>query len=300
MAITSLRQLNEEARRAGPRIVAAAAAHEPELLEAARDASAGGIARFVLLGDEGKIRALCAERNIDLSTMAVVDVPNPHEAAREAMRRVHEGSAHLAMKGRIDTADFLRAALDREIGLRTGQLLTHVAVYEIPGFDRLILVSDAGMVAVPTLEEKVAIVQNAIDVAHLIGVAEPRVAVLCATEMVNPKLPNSLDAAALAKMAERGQIRGGIVDGPLALDNAVSVEAARAKGITSPVAGYADVLIAPNVEAGNMLAKGITYFGGGKMAGVVVGGQRPLIVASRSDPHETKLASIALGVLLAQ
>lgn len=298
MAITNLRQLEDEARRVGPRVVVVAAGQEPELLEAAHDATAGGIARFVLVGDESKIRSLGAERGIDLTEMTIIDVPSTSLSAREAIRRVREGSADLAMKGKIDTAEFLRAALDRDAGLRTGRLLTHVAIYEIPGIDRLLFVSDAGMVALPTLEDKVAIVQNIVDVAHRIGIPEPRVAVLAATEMVNPKLPTSLDAAALSKMAERGQIRGAIVDGPLALDNAVSLESARAKGIRSPVAGLADILIAPNVEAGNMLVKAITYFAGGKMAGVVVGGQRPLIVASRSDPHETKLASIALGVLL--
>lgn len=298
MAITNLRQLEDEARRVGPRVVVVAAGQEPELLEAAHDATAGGIARFVLVGDESTIRSLGAERGIDLTEMTIIDVPSTSLSAREAIRRVREGSADLAMKGKIDTAEFLRAALDRDAGLRTGRLLTHVAIYEIPGIDRLLFVSDAGMVALPTLEDKVAIVQNAVDVAHRIGIPEPRVAVLAATEMVNPKLPTSLDAAALSKMAERGQIRGAIVDGPLALDNAVSIESARAKGIRSPVAGLADILIAPNVEAGNMLVKAITYFAGGKMAGVVAGGQRPLIVASRSDPHETKLASIGLGVLL--
>ncbi|MGC8787818.1 MAG: bifunctional enoyl-CoA hydratase/phosphate acetyltransferase, partial [Anaerolineae bacterium] len=209
------------------------------------------------------------------------------------------GHADLAMKGKVETADFLRAALDREMGLRVGRLFTHVAVFELPGFDRLLFVTDSGVVVAPTMEQKVEIVQNAIMVAQRLGVTEPKVAILAATEMVNPKIPTTMDAANLAKMADRGQIQGGLVDGPLALDNAISPESVAIKGIKSPVAGYADILVAPDVEAGNMLAKAMTYFAKGKMAGVVVGGKSPLIVASRSDPHETKLVSIGLGVILA-
>jgi len=215
------------------------------------------------------------------------------------MELVGLGHAQIAMKGKIETGDFLRAALDKEVGLRVGRLLTHVGVFEIPGFDRLLFISDAGVVVAPTMEQKIEIVQNAIYVAQRLGVEEPKVAILAATEMVNPKIPTTLDAANLAKMADRGQIKGGIVDGPLALDNAISLESARIKGIKSEVAGCADILIAPDIEAGNMLAKALTYFAKARMAGIVVGGKSPLIVASRSDPHETKLVSMALGVLLA-
>jgi phosphate butyryltransferase len=215
------------------------------------------------------------------------------------MELLRMGHADLAMKGKIETGDFLRAALDREVGLRVGRLFSHVAVFEIPGFDRLLFVTDSGVVVAPTLEQKVEIVQNAIAVAQRLGVKQPRVAILAATEMVNPKIPTTMDAANLAKMADRGQIQGGLVDGPLALDNAISPESVAIKGIKSVVAGSADILVTPDVEAGNMLAKAITYFARGKMAGVVVGAKTPLIVASRSDPHETKLISTALGVLLA-
>jgi phosphate butyryltransferase len=215
------------------------------------------------------------------------------------MELLRMGHADLAMKGKVETSAFLRAAIDREAGLRVGRLLSHVAVFEVPGFDRFLFVTDSGVVVAPTMEQKVEIVQNVIAVAQRLGVQEPKVAILAATEMVNPKIPTTMDAANLAKMAERGQIQGGIVDGPLALDNAISPESVAIKGIHSPVAGCADILVAPDVEAGNMLAKAITYFAKGKMAGVVVGGKTPLIVASRSDPHETKLISMALGVLLA-
>ncbi len=299
MAIISFTQLMEEARKKGPKTVAIAAAHEKEVLIAARDAEKLGLAECILVGDRHLIQHIAAEEDIDLNRMTVIHEPEPRMAARKVMEMVSLGHVQLAMKGKIETGHFLRAALDREVGIRMGKLLTHVGIFEIPGFSRLIFVSDAGVVVAPTLEQKIAIVQNAIDVARSLGIEEPKVAVLAATEMVNPKIPSTLDAANLSKMADRGQIRGGIVDGPLALDNAISEESARIKGIQSPVAGRADILITPDIEAGNVLAKAITYFAKGKMAGVVVGGRCPLVVASRSDPHETKLVSIALGVLLA-
>jgi phosphate butyryltransferase len=231
--------------------------------------------------------------------MEIIHHPRPEEAAWQVMKLVSDGQADIAMKGRVETSDFLRAALSKDLGLRTGRLFTHVAVFEIPGFDRLIFISDAGVVVAPDLEQKVSIVQNAIYVAHAMGVSLPRVAVLAATEVVNPKIPTTLDAANLSKMADRGQIKGGLVDGPLALDNAISPESARIKGIKSEVAGYADILIAPDIEAGNVLAKAITYFAQGKMAGVVVGARCPLILPSRSDTREAKLVALALGVMLA-
>jgi phosphate butyryltransferase len=299
MAIKTFVELVAEARRVGPKMVAVAAPHEPEILLAAQDAQQQGIATCTLVGDRDRMRKLAAEREIDISKMMLIHEPEPKAAARRVMELLRMGHADLAMKGKLETGDFLRAALDREFGLRVGRLFTHVAVFEVPGFDRLLFVTDSGVVVAPTLEQKVEIVQNAIMVAQALGVKEPKVAILAATEMVNPKIPTTMDAANLAKMADRGQIQGGLVDGPLALDNAISPESVAIKGIKGPVAGAADILVAPDVEAGNMLAKAITYFAKGKMAGVVVGGKTPLIVASRSDPHETKLVSMALGVLLA-
>jgi len=253
----------------------------------------------VLIGDRPIIVEVAQDHNIDISRMMTIHEPDVRTAAKKAMELVAMGHAQLAMKGKVETGDFLRAALDRETGLRLGKLLTHVGIFEIPDFDRLLFVSDAGVVVAPTIEQKIEIVRNAIEVAQALGIEQPKVAILAATEMVNPKIPNTLDAANLSKMAERGQIKGGIVDGPLALDNAISSESSEIKGITSPVAGHADILILPDIEAGNVLAKAITYFAHGRMAGVVVGARCPLIVASRSDPHETKLVSMALGVLLA-
>lgn len=298
MAIKNFTELMAEAKKAGPKMVAVAAPHEPEILLAAQDAEREGIANCTLVGDRELIRRLAAEHQIDITKMMLIQEPEPKAAARKVMELLRMGHADLAMKGKVETADFLRAALDREMGLRVGRLFTHIAVFELPGFDRLLFVTDSGVVVAPTMEQKVEIVQNAIMVAQRLGITEPKVAILAATEMVNPKIPTTMDAANLAKMADRGQIQGGLVDGPLALDNAISPESVAIKNIKGPVAGYADILVAPDVEAGNMLAKAMTYFAKGKMAGVVVGGKSPLIVASRSDPHETKLVSIGLGVIL--
>lgn len=296
--IRSFAQLHGAALEKGPKRVAIAAAQERGVLLAAKDAEAQRLAECILVGDAPAIAQIADEEGLDLSHMAVIHEPNPHLAARRVMGLVSAGEADIAMKGRVETGDFLRAALDKEFGLRMGRLLSHVGVFEIPGFDRLIFVSDAGVVVAPDIAQKVEIVQNAISVARALGIEEPRVAVIAATEMVNPKIPTTLDAANLSKMAERGQIIGGWVDGPLALDNAISPEAAELKGIRGHVAGRADILIVPDIEAGNVLAKAITYFAKGKMAGIVQGGRSPLVVSSRADPHESKLVSMALGILL--
>ncbi len=300
MKISNYRELTDAALRAGPGNIGVAWPDEHEVLLAIAEASQMGLARFVLVGDVDKIKEVAEAHKIDLGGMTLIGEPDPQAAVARVMRLVSAGEAEVAMKGRVETRVFLHAALDEELGLRTGRLLSHVAVFEIPNYPRLIFVSDGGVVILPTLEQKVEIVQNAVDVAHKIGIDKPKVAILGANEMVNPKLPVSLDAASLSKMAERGQIKGALVDGPLALDNAVSVEAARIKGINSVVAGEADILITPDLESGNMMAKSITYFAGGCMIGVVVGAKAPLIVTSRSDDHRAKLMSIALSVLLAK
>ena len=299
MPIRTFSELLEEARAKGPKTVAIAASDQAEIMLAGLDAELAGLAEVILVGDSEKILQIAAEEGFDISRMEVVHKPHPRDAAWQVMKLVSEGQADIAMKGKVETSDFLRAALSKELGLRTGNLFSHVAAFEIPGFDRLIFISDAGVMVAPDLEQKVQIVQNAINVAHSLGISLPRVAVLAATEVVNPKIPTTLDAANLSKMADRGQIKGGLVDGPLALDNAISPESAQIKGIKSEVAGYADILITPDIEAGNVLAKAITYFAQGKMAGVVVGARCPLTLPSRSDTREAKLVSLALGVMLA-
>ncbi|HSJ52300.1 MAG TPA: bifunctional enoyl-CoA hydratase/phosphate acetyltransferase [Anaerolineae bacterium] len=299
MPIRTFAGLLDAAKAKGPRRVAIAAGHQAEVMLAGLDAEMAGLAEVILVGDADQIQAIARENGFDISRMEVVHAPQPRDSAWQVMKLISEGKADVAMKGKVETSDFLRAALSKELGLRTGRLFTHVAVFEIPEFDRLIFISDAGVVVAPDLEQKVEIVQNAILVAHGLQIQLPRVAVLAATEVVNPRIPTTLDAANLSKMADRGQIRGGLVDGPLALDNAISPESARIKGIKSEVAGYADILIAPDIEAGNVLAKAITYFAQGKMAGVVVGARCPLILPSRSDTREAKLVSLALGIMLA-
>lgn len=296
--VNNYRELIEEARKVGPGVIGVAWPDEREVLLAIAEATQLELARFVLVGDESRIKEQAESYGVDLSGMVLVDEPDPRASAMRVMRLISEGETELAMKGRVKTWIFLQSVLEKEFGLRTGRLLSHVAVFEIPNFPRLLFISDAGVVIAPTLEQKAEIVQNAIDVALKLGIEEPKVAILAANEMVNPKLPVTLDAASLSKMADRGQIKGGLVDGPLAIDNAISAKSARTKGIFSPVAGEADILIMPDIESGNVLVKSITYFAQGCMAGVVVGAKSPLIVTSRSDSYEAKLMSIALGVLL--
>lgn len=298
MPIRTFHQLKYEATWLGPRRVVIAAAANAEVLAAAREAQSLGMADCLLIDDAERLARIAGEHEIDIADMTVIPEEDRDEAARRACAMVRAGDGDVVMKGSLETAEFMRATLDRENGLRTGRLFTHVAVFEIPGFNRLLLITDAGVVVAPDIYEKVEIVQNAIDVAVKLGIEQPRVAVLAAAELVNPKMQTTVDAANLSKMADRGQIRGGIVDGPLGLDNAISMESAEIKGIRSPVAGRADILIVPSVEAGNLLAKAITYFGHGEMAGVVVGGCVPIVVTSRSDSHVTKLVSMALGILL--
>jgi phosphate butyryltransferase len=299
MAITNFGDLLATARANGPKAIVAAGAQQDSTLEAVAAAKEKGIARPILVGDEPKILEVASACGVDVSTMLIIHEPDIGRAARRAMMLVAEGQAQIAMKGQVSTAIFMRAALDRELGLRTGTLLSHVAVFDMKDLGRLILISDAGVNIAPNLEQKAEIVRNAIDVAHKLGIAQPRVAVLASTETVNPRIPANVEAAALSKMADRGQITGALVDGPLALDNAISPEAAKDKDITSSVAGRADILILPDIEAGNVLVKAIVYFVRHPMAGVVVGAKAPLILPSRSDTFESKLSSLALGVVMA-
>jgi phosphate butyryltransferase len=299
MPVQNFDQLMELARERGPKTVAVAAAAQEAVLLAVNDAEEQGIADVILIGDQPKIESIGHDNKVDLGRLEIIHEPDPIQAARQTMYLINENRVQIAMKGAIQTTDFLRAVLDRKIGLRAGRLLSHVAAFDIPELDRLLLISDAGVVVAPTLEQKADIVRNAIDVAHRLGVVQPKVALLAATEMVNPKIPATVDAAALSKMADRKQIMGGIVDGPLTLDNAISQTSTTIKGVESPVAGRADVLIAPDLEAGNLLAKGITYFAQAYMAGIIVGARAPIILPSRSDTHEAKLLAIAMCVVFA-
>ncbi len=298
MTIRNFAQLLEKALERGPRRVAIVGAAQRQTLRAVRLARGLGLARCTLIDDRARLESIALEQGVDLTGMDVIEEPDLVTAAYRAVELVHAEEADLVMNGRALPVELMTAALDSEEGLRIGRLMSEVSIFEIPGFDRLIFVSDVFMVVSPSLAQKVAIVQNAIDTAIELGVLQPKVAILAATEMVNPEMPANLDAANLAKMSERGQIRGGIVDGPLAIDNAISLKAAEMKGIQSPVVGQADILITPDVESGNILAKAISYFAQGHMAAVVVGAKCPIVMPSRSDPPEQKMLSLALGVLL--
>ncbi|MGD8487770.1 MAG: bifunctional enoyl-CoA hydratase/phosphate acetyltransferase [Anaerolineae bacterium] len=296
--IRNFAQLLEAALQRGPKRVVIVGGGQPQTLHAAKLARQLDLAHLILFDDAKRLDRVANEQNIDLTGMEIVNQPNMVAAAFEAVRMIHSEEADLVMNGRALPVELMKACLDKERGLRIGKVITDVSVFELPDLDRLIFISDVAIVVSPNLAQKVAIVQNAIDTAIELGVDQPRVAILAATEMVNPEMPANMDAANLSKMAERGQIRGGLVDGPLALDNAISAKAAQMKDIKSEVAGYADILITPDVESGNILAKALTYFARGHMAGVVVGAKCPIVMPSRSDPPEQKMLSLALGVYL--
>jgi len=253
----------------------------------------------ILVGPKARIHQAAAEAEIDIKNVEIVDAAHSHDAAAKAVALVRSGRVEALMKGSLHTDELLGAVVARETGLRTARRISHCFIMDVPGQPNAMIISDAAVNIAPTLEEKIDIVQNAIDLAHVLGVPEPRVAILSATETVNPKVPSTIEAAALCKMADRGQITGGILDGPLALDNALDPEAAAVKKIESPVAGRANVLIVPDLEAGNMLAKSLSFLAGADGAGVVLGARVPIALTSRADVMLTRLASCAVIVLIA-
>ncbi len=264
------------------------------------EAAEQGLIEPVLIGPQVKIRAAAEAAEVDLARYRVVDVEHSHAAAEAGVRMAREGEVEALMKGALHTDELMHAVVDRNYGLRTDRRMSHVWVMDVPTYPRPLLISDTGLNIDPDLLTKRDIVQNAIDVAHALGIAEPRVAVLSATESVNPAISSTLHAAALCKMAERGQITGGILDGPLAFDNAISEAAARTKGIVSNVAGRADILIAPDLDAGNMLAKQLHYLADADAAGIVVGARVPIVLTSRADDAVSRMASCAIALLVAE
>ncbi len=259
-----------------------------------------GLVTPILVGPEAKIRAVAADAKIDISRYRLVDAPHSHDSALRAVALVRSGEAVLLMKGSLHTEELLHAVMLADTGLRTERRLSHVYAMDVPSYPRLLLITDAVVTIAPNLDDKRDIVQNAVELAHVIGIATPRVAILAAVEVVNSAMQSTLDAAALCKMADRGQITGAIVDGPLAFDNAVSLEAAKQKGILSNVAGRADILVVPDLEAGNMLAKELTFLAGADAAGIVLGARVPIILTSRADSARAHVASCALAVLMIQ
>ena len=298
--LRSLTALMEYAKKVGPRKISVAMAEDMEVMEAVEEARKAGVANAVLVGNKDKISEIAGKLGIDLGNYEIVDERGGEPAvALAAVELVSSGKAEILMKGMIKTANFLRGVLNKEKGLRTGSLISHVYVHQVEGYDRIFFICDPAFNMYPDLGEKLKILENTVRLAHAFGVEKPKVAVLAAVEVVNPDMPCTLDAAAISQMNRRGQIKGCVVDGPFALDNAISEESAAHKGIVSEVAGKADILLVPDIDAGNMMAKAIVYMTNNKTAGLVLGAKAPVVLTSRSDSAETKLLSIASAVALA-
>lgn len=296
--ITSLQQIMERAQEYPTRKLAVAVAEQQSVLESVRDAMAANLATPMLFGDAAEIKVKAEQVGLDLSRAEIIDVPDDLAAAEQAVLACQCGDADMLMKGNIHTDDFLRAILHKEKGLRTGSIMSHVFILDTGALrGKLTYVTDGAMNIAPDLETKAAIIMNAVFLARCFGLECPKVAVLSAVELVNPKMPSTLDAGALAAMEHRGQFPNCTVDGPFALDNAINAEAARVKKISGEVAGDCDILICPDVEAGNILAKSWNFLCGGASAGVLLGAAVPVVLTSRADSAQTKLYSIAAAML---
>ncbi len=278
--------------------IAVAAAQDKVVLEAVVEAVNMGIVNAILVGNEAEIVSIASESSISLNSVKIVNESNIHKSAEKAVDLVKKGEANYLMKGLLPTSDLLKAVLNKEANLRTDSLLSHVMVYEVPNYHKLLFLTDGGMVPYPELKDKIGIINNAVRVAHALDIEKPKVAPICAVEVVNPSMQATLDAAALSSMNKRGQIKGCVIDGPLGLDNAISLDAAKHKGIVSDVAGDTDILLVPNIESGNFLGKSLTYFGAAESAGIIVGAKCPVVLVSRADSAKSKLYSIALGSIL--
>lgn len=296
--VRTMEELRAFVKGTRKRRVAVAVAQDEDVLQSVHEAHKIGLIDVSLVGDKKKIYEIADSIKIDVSGYEIVKEVDDAKAIRIAVDMVSSGSADVLMKGIIPTADLLRTVLEKDHGLRTNRILSHVGVYEVPTYHKLLFITDAGINIAPDLKQKADIIQNAVNVALSLGVEQPKVAVLAAIEVVNPSMLATVEAAALSKMAERGQIKNCIIDGPLAMDNAINSEAALHKGIKSNVAGDADILLTPDIEAGNILVKALSFLNRANSCGVVAGARVPLIVTSRADDHTTKLNSIALASLM--
>ncbi|WP_374723048.1 phosphate butyryltransferase [Peribacillus tepidiphilus] len=295
----NLKMLVEQATQYEEKTVAVAAAEDEEIIEAVAEAVKRKIAAFLLFGDKEKICTMLDMKENGLSKhekIKIISAPSKDTSAEQAVKAVRLNEADVLMKGNVPTAVLLKAVLNKEFGLRTGHVLSHVAAFEIPDYNRLIFVTDAAMNIAPDLNQKVQIVKNAVNVARSLGIECPKVAPLAAVEVVNPDMQATLDAAVLTQMNARGQIQNCQIDGPLALDNAVSAFAAEHKGIVSEVAGQADILLVPTIEVGNVLYKSLIYFANAKVGAVIAGAKAPIVLTSRADSAESKLYSLAVAV----
>lgn len=291
-----LRNLNEvvEMVKGKKKVVAIAGAEDKEAIKAVSEAQELGVSA-ILFGKRDLIEKNLSELGVEYP---IVDCRTDEESSKMAVRYVADDKAQIVMKGLVKTSTLLKAVLDKEYGLRTERLLSHITLLEVPGINRLIFLTDGGMVIRPTLEQKVQIIENAVDVAKKLGYEMPKVGIIAAVETVNPDMPETLEAALIAKMNERGQIKGCKIDGPLGIDNALSVYAAEVKGIKGEVAGHADILVVPDIHSGNFLGKSAVYFANGRIAGIIAGAKAPVIVISRADTSDSKFVSIALAMAL--
>ncbi|MDA1648237.1 phosphate butyryltransferase [Bacillus cereus group sp. TH160LC] len=295
-----LEHLIDQAAGQPKKTVAVAVAEDHEVIEAVAKAIALQLAQFRLYGNQEKIMGMLQEHNLQTSEhIEVIAAQSGAEVAELSVKAVRNGEADVLMKGNIPTANILKAVLNKEWGLRKGSVLSHVAAFEVPNYDRLIFVTDAAMNIAPDITQKAAIIQNTVEVARAIGMDLPKVAPIAAVEVVNPAMQATIDAAMLTQMNRRGQIKNCVVDGPLALDNAVSQIAAEHKGIVSDVAGKADILLVPTIEAGNVLYKSLVYFADAKVGAMIAGAKAPIVLTSRADSAETKVYSLALAVATA-
>ena len=292
-------RLLERCKGLAPVPTAVAYPCEESALAGAVEAGRAQLIVPLLVGPESEIRSVAAAANIDLVNVQIIDAPNSIAAARKAVELIREGKAEILMKGSLHTDELMAAVVSREGGLRTGRRISHAFVMDVPTYHKVLIVTDGAINIAPALEDKVDICQNAIDLARSLGLETPKVAIVTAVETVNSKMPATLDAAALCKMAERGQIKGAVLDGPLAFDNAISKQAAKTKGIKSVVAGDPDILLAPDLEAGNILAKQLTFLANADSAGLVLGARVPVILTSRADSVRSRIASCAVAKLVA-
>jgi len=287
------------AKEKGPKILAVACAQDRDVLMAIENANNYGISNAILIGDKEKIQEICLKENIDISKYEVIDIKDNVEASAKAVELVSSGKADIVMKGLVDTAIILKAILNKETGLRTGNILSHVAVFEVKAYPKLLIVTDAAMNIAPDLNAKKQIIENSLYVSEALDINNAKVAVIAAKEKFNPKMIATVDAVELVKMNLNGELKDCIVGGPFAVDNAVSKEAAKIKGIDHPVAGDVDIMLCPTIEAGNVIYKTLTFLCDAKSAGIIVGAKAPIVVTSRADSEDAKLNSIALSVLMA-
>ena len=293
--------LLETVKNCSMKKLAVAVAQDDAVLGAVKEAKKRGIADAVLVGDADKINAIAKEMGEDMSEFEIIDVKDDYEAALTAVKLVHDGKADMYMKGVIDTKGFLKSVLDKEVGLRTGKPLSHVCLFEIEGYDKIFFLTDVAFIPYPTLEDKVGIINNTVEIAQACGVECPKVAPLAAVEVVNPKMPATVEAAELTKMNEEGKITGCIVDGPLSMDLAIDPEAARHKGATGrKIVGDADILLFPDIHAGNLVYKTLVHTANVKNGNVLTGTKAPVILTSRSDDMETKINSITVAAIVAE